>query len=321
MRQQLAQRNGRTTARLIDKEDDLKRSKFALLAAMTIAAPLTLPTIVHAEKKAAPATKAAATSAPTAAQQPAAVPQPAASASARDFTGVWEIYPDPFAGDENTFVELTAPNGGPKLKEPYATEWKNRIDKRNAALKAGTPLADRSTLCLPEGMPGIMGAIFPIQFVHTPNEVIVLGEFLSQVRRIHLDKTMPPVEDVTPSFYGYSIGKWEGDTLVVTTLGVREDTEYFEIPHSNEMKITERIRITKPGYMEDQITIEDPKRLAEPYRFTYGYKLNPDYEITEYLCEKEDPLLKMNADGTMEMKTGDQGTDKAADEPADKKSK
>jgi hypothetical protein len=306
------------------RRDDLKHSKFALLAAMTFAAPFALPTIAHAEEKAAPPAKAAAKPAPAVTQQPALAP-----ANGRNLTGVWEIYPDPFGGEENTFVELEAPNGGPKLKEPYATEWKNRIDKRNAALKAGTPLADRSTLCLPEGMPGIMGAIFPIQFVHTPNEVIVLGEFLSQVRRIHLGKTMPPVEDVTPSFYGYSIGKWEGDTLVVTTLGVREDTEYFEIPHSNEMKITERIRITQPGYMEDQITIEDPKRLAEPYRFTYGYKLNPDYEITEYLCEKEDPLLKMNADGTMQMKVGgevgvqDSGKagDSAAEKTSDKKSK
>lgn len=229
-------------------------------------------------------------------------PVRAQAATEPNLTGVWTIYPDPFGGDENTFVELEAPNGGPKLKEPYATEWKSRIAKRNAALKAGTPLADRSTLCLPEGMPNIMGAIFPFQIVQAPGQVIVLAEFLTQTRRIVLNKTMPPADEVSPSFYGYSVGKWEGDTLVVTTLGVREDTEFFEIPHSSDMKITERIRLTKPGYMEDQITIEDPKMLVEPYHFTYGYKRNDDYEITEYICEKVDPLIKVNADGTVQMK-------------------
>ncbi len=228
-------------------------------------------------------------------------------------TGVWEIYPDPFAGDANTFVELEPPAGGPKLREPYATQWKAHRDKRNAMLKAGTPLADPSTLCLPEGMPSVMGAIFPLQILQTPGQVVVLEEFLSQTRRILLNKKMPPVEEVTPSHFGYSIGRWEGNTLVVTTLGVREDTQFFEIPHSTEMKITERIRLTKPGYLENQIVIEDPKVLLEPYRFTFGYKRNNEYEITEYLCEKEDPLFKVNADGTVQMKVGGDSEDKPKD--------
>ena len=101
-----------------------------------------------------------------------------------DITGVWELYPDPYGGEENTVIELTAPEGGPKLKEPYATKWKERVARREAALKAGTPLADRSTLCLPEGVPLIMGAIFPIQILQNPGQVTVLAEFLTQTRRI-----------------------------------------------------------------------------------------------------------------------------------------
>ena len=117
-----------------------------------------------------------------------------------------------------------------------------------------------------------------------------------------LNKTMPPVEEVTPSFYGYSVGHWEGDTLVATTLGVRENVQFFEIPHSSKMKITERIRLTAPGYLEDQIVIEDPEVLLEPYSFSFGYKRNDNYEVTEYLCEKEDPLLHINPDGTVQVK-------------------
>ncbi|MBU0557791.1 MAG: hypothetical protein KKD64_13475 [Alphaproteobacteria bacterium] len=230
------------------------------------------------------------------------------SATEPNITGVWELYPDPFGGEENTVIELTAPEGGPKLREPYATQWKERVERREAGLKAGTPLVDRSTLCLPEGMPLIMGAIFPIQILQNPGQVTVLAEFLTQTRRIHLGKTMPALEDIPPYYYGYSVGHWEGDTLVVTTASIREDTEFYDIPHSREMKITERIRLTEPGYMENRITIEDPAILAEPYRFTYGYKRNDAYEINEYFCTSSDQLIELNADGTVSMKT-DHGDD------------
>jgi hypothetical protein len=229
-------------------------------------------------------------------------PAIAQQAKEPNIMGVWELYPDPFAGDENTFKELPVPNGGPKLKEPYASQWKAARAERDAKLKAGTPLVDPSTLCMPEGMPMIMGAIFPIQLLQTPGQVTVLAEFLTQTRRIHLDKKMPPEDEISPSYYGYSVGRWEGDTLVVTTRGVRDSVQFFEIPHSSDMTITEHLRLTGPGLMEDNIVIEDPKTLAEPYHFTYGYKRNDSYEIMEYICEREDPLFKVNGDGTVSMK-------------------
>lgn len=241
-----------------------------------------------------------------AAPQPAAQPAVPATSAAPDINGVWEIYPDPFAGEENTFLELPVPGDGPKLREPYATEWKTLRANRDAKLKAGTPLVDPSTQCLPEGMPSIMGAIFPLEFLQTPGQVTVLAEFLTQTRRIYLNKTMPALEELTPSFYGMSVGKWEGDTLVVTTKGVKEETRFFEIPHSLEMTITERIKVTGPGLIENEITIDDPKVLLEPYRFTYGYKRNPEYQIMEYYCEREDPLFKVKEDGTVEMKSSDE---------------
>ncbi|RIV82589.1 hypothetical protein D2V17_14830 [Aurantiacibacter xanthus] len=229
----------------------------------------------------------------------------AAEAAHPNITGIWEIWPDPFAGDENTFLELPVPGDGPKLREPYATEWKTLREERDALLRAGTPRVDPSTQCTPEGMPSIMGAIFPLEILQTPGRVTVLGEFLTQTRRIYLDKPMPPAEELNPNFYGFSTGHWEGDTLVVTTKGVKEDTEFFEIPHTTNMVITERIRLTGPDLLENEITIEDPERLLEPYTFTYGYRRNPDYVIQEYFCEPEDPLLKFNEDGTVEMKTGE----------------
>lgn len=234
---------------------------------------------------------------------PAAAPQAVAEPN---ISGVWELYPDPFAGEENTFLELPVPGGGPKLKEPYATEWKNLRAAREQKLKEGTPLVDPSTQCLPEGMPMIMGAIFPLEILQTPGRVTVLAEFLTQTRRIYLNRELPPLGDINPNFYGLSSGRWEGDTLVVTTKGVKEDTRFFEIPHSAEMVITERIRLTGPDLMENVITIEDPKTLLEPYTFTYGYRRNHEYEMMEYFCEREDPLFKVRGDGTVEMRTADE---------------
>lgn len=231
--------------------------------------------------------------------------EPAHQVAEPYITGIWEIYPDPFAGgEEDLFKELPVPGDGPKLKEPYASQWKALRAERDAKLKAGTPLVDPSTLCIPEGMPTIMGAIYPLQFLQTAGQVTVLAEFLTQTRRIYLGKTMPPGNKLVPSYYGMSVGHWDGDTLVVTTKGVKDDVRFFEIPHSNKMMITERIRLTAPDQMEDQITIEDPENLLEPYRFTYGYKRNDAYQIMEYYCSREDPLLKVKADGTVEMKTG-----------------
>jgi hypothetical protein len=230
-----------------------------------------------------------------------ALPAMAHPTNEPNITGVWEIYPDPFAGDENTFLELSAPNGGPKLKEPYASQWKARREHREAMLKAGTPLADPSTLCIPEGMPTIMWAIFPLQILQTPGQITVLAEFLTQTRRIFMNAPMPHPDDYAPTFYGFSTGRWEGDTLVVTTKGVQEETQFFEIPHSSEMTITERLRLTSPDMLENHIVIDDPERLIEPYHFSYGYKRNDDYRIMEFYCEREDPLLKVNPDGTVSM--------------------
>lgn len=224
-----------------------------------------------------------------------------ASAEVPDIMGIWDLYPDPLVG-EDFFAETPIPNGGPKLKQPYARQWQAIRAEREAKLKAGTPLPDSSTLCIPEGMPLIMGAIMPLQILQTPGQITVLAEFLTQTRRIYLDRPMPAPEDISPSYYGFSVGQWQDDTLVVTTRGVKEDVRFFDIPHSSDITIIERIRRTGPDLMENQITIEDPQVLAEPYRFTYGYRRNHEYQMMEYFCDRQDPLLELNEDGTVEMK-------------------
>ena len=98
---------------------------------------------------------------------------------------------------------------------------------------------------------------------------------------------------------GHSIGHWEGDTLVVDTVGMRGDT-VFDVsaaPHSDKIHVTERLRRLSPTKFEDRITVEDPVAFTKPWEIVRTYDLKPDWQIIEYVCEENNrnPIL---ADGT-----------------------
>ncbi len=160
-----------------------------------------------------------------------------------DISGTWERTPDDWFGENPD--DPVHPGGPMDLKEPYARQYAALKKKQAAANEAGTPLATTSSKCLPEGMPTLMAALFPIQIIHDDKQVIVLGEYLQQVRRILLNQALPPKEKLDPKYQGHSRGHWEGDTLVVETQRVRTDVTFYDVPHSEEMKITERIRATR----------------------------------------------------------------------------
>ncbi len=204
-----------------------------------------------------------------------------------DFSGTWERYPDPYAAfTDSPFAEDPPPPGdGPPLKEPYAKEFKELAARRLAAAREGKLVADASTQCRPEGMPTIMAGVYPLEIVQTPKQLVVLAEFLTQTRRIYLNEKMPPQDEILPGYNGYSIGHWEGNTLVVKTIGVREDVKFLGIPHSDQMKVTERFRLTAANMMDIDISIDDPAFLVKPYTFTFGFRRNPDYRIMEYICD------------------------------------
>ncbi len=222
-----------------------------------------------------------------------------ALAAAPDFNGVWARYPDPYEAGPIP-ADPPPPGGDPQLREPYATAYKDYKIRKKAADDAGKPLLDASTQCLPEGMPTIMGAVYNIQILHTSRELVVLAEFLTQTRRIFLNEKMPASAEIEPSYNGYSVGHWEGDTLVVQTLGVREDARFYNFPHSRNMVITERLHLTAPDLLENRVKIDDPTVLSHPYEFTYGYKKDPTYKILEYICD--DNRSVAGEDGTYGLK-------------------
>jgi len=223
----------------------------------------------------------AATAAKTQADKHSAATRP-------DISGTWERTPDDWFGENPD--DPVHPGGPMDLKAPYDTEYAELKKKEAVANAAGTPSATTSSKCLPEGMPTMMAALFPIQIIRDDKQVIILGEYLQQVRRILLNQAMPPTDELDPKYQGHSRGHWEGDTLVVETQRVRTDVRFYDVPHGPAMKITERIRLRGPDHLENQVLIEDPQVLNTPYRFTFEYKRS-NYAIQEYVCENNQIVI------------------------------
>ena len=131
----------------------------------------------------------------------------------------------------------------------------------------------------------MMGAMFPLEILQSKGQVTIIEEAFTQVRRILLNKPQKAFDDVGPGFYGYSVGKWEGDTLVVDTIGIKENIRYQNTPHSAQMRIRERMHLVAPNILWNEITIEDPVTLEKPWTFTNAYRKMPDYTLLEYVCE------------------------------------
>jgi hypothetical protein len=129
-------------------------------------------------------------------------------------------------------------------------------------------------------------AVYPVEIIQTAKQMTVISEAFSEVRRIYLDRPQAPLEDVAPGYYGRSVGKWDGDTLVVDTIGIKTSVSgYRGMPHSDKMRITERFKLMAPDVMHDQITIDDPVVLEKPMVYTLAYKRMPNYEMVEFVCD------------------------------------
>ncbi|NIQ52222.1 MAG: hypothetical protein GWN71_01675, partial [Gammaproteobacteria bacterium] len=95
----------------------------------------------------------------------------------------------------------------------------------------GLPPANNYSACIPDGMPAMMQGMFPMEVLETPGQVTIIQEAYNQVRRVILGGELPPPEQAEPRFAGHSVGRWEGDTLVVETVGVKDYVEFRNVPH------------------------------------------------------------------------------------------
>jgi hypothetical protein len=222
----------------------------------------------------------------------------AALAKLPDFTGVWETAPGGgggrAAGGGAAGAAGGAPAGGrtggagrgraggpppgPALTPEYAAKRKARVD---AAAED-----NQSANCLPPGMPGIMGQPYPMEFLLTPGQVTIVIEAYQQVRHIYTDGRRLSA-DPDPKFHGSSVGRWDGDTLVVDTVGFSPMTLLAaNTPHSDKMRISERFRLVEPDLMNIETTITDSDALTTPFLSSRTLRRHRDWTLAEYICEE-----------------------------------
>lgn len=185
-----------------------------------------------------------------------------------DFSGVWVV-----SG------KTTLPS------EPSYEPWAKKLyDERKAAKGKGDPEA----ICLPDG--AVRVTDLPYKIVQSPKMVALLAEGNTHsYRRFFLDgRTQKAALEIEPDTYtGISVGKWDGDALVVDTVGFNDKTwlDSTGKPHSDAMHLTERYLRPDLGHLNVQITIDDAKALTKPYTFTRGFTLAPGWELQEYVCQ------------------------------------
>jgi hypothetical protein len=215
-------------------------------------------------------------------------PAPRTADGKPDLSGVWQgtsgagrpadkppADGPPIAGFLNVAENLP---GGPPLKP----EGEALLKARRAANGKDNPEA----LCLPMGIMQFHTQGAPRKFVQTPGLLVILYEASMGVRQIFMDGRAAPAGDPQPWYYGYSIGRWEGDTLVVETTGLREDgwLDVFGTPLTDAAKVTERFRRTSYGRMEIDVTIDDPKVYTRPWTVRVEQRIMPDQELLEFVC-------------------------------------
>lgn len=142
--------------------------------------------------------------------------------------------------------------------------------------------------CLPMGVVNQHVSVGPVKFIQVPSELVLLVEQNNERREIFTDGRALPGSDARPMWNGYSLGRWEGDTLIVTTTGFR-DGQWLDttgVPLTDAATITERVRRSSLGQMEVAITIDDRKTFLRPAHVVARYRLAPDDELIESICQE-----------------------------------
>ena len=180
----------------------------------------------------------------------------------------------------------------PQLKGAYKTHY----DEIQQLIKSGDPEAllkveRRASACEPPGMPGIMTQPYNIEFLFTPGRVTLIQEAYMQVRRIYTDGRPLP-EEPDPTYNGTSTGQWDGDTLVVTTIGLRDGGTMgrWGITHSDQVKLTERIHLDPrdKNILIVENLFEDPVALTAPWHSTYVFSRDRTLDQLEFICAQND---------------------------------
>jgi hypothetical protein len=217
-----------------------------------------------------------------------AAPVPHTADGTPDLSGVWASVADrtdvpldstPIprsrAGSD---IALGIPGGAPE------TAWAKEVHAQRRQSRA-IP----TERCLPSGIPpDMLRPSLPFKIVQARGVTVILLEEFVNWRQILTDgRSLPP--PTQPAWYGYSIGRWNGDAFVVTTAGFNDQTwlDGSGLPHSEELRLTERFRRLDYGHMEIDYTFEDPKAFTRPWSTTVKFELQVDTDLMDHQCENQ----------------------------------
>jgi hypothetical protein len=167
--------------------------------------------------------------------------------------------------------------------QPWAAELRK---KRMADNQQDNPDAH----CLPIGFMQLHTHPDPRKIVQTPGLIVIMWEANYGLRQIFLDGRSLPSHDPQPWWYGYSIGKWDGDTLVVETSGLRDGgwLDVLGSPFTDAARVTERFRRVNYGNLEIEVTLDDPKAYSKPWTVTIKQRLMLNGELIEFICAENE---------------------------------
>lgn len=197
-----------------------------------------------------------------------------------DWTGIW--YPDwslLFSGRAAARPVLT-----PTAQAAY--------DAYQESIREHGPNQEAQAQCLPPGIPGVMQQPYPIEILYSPGRVTILTEAYAQARRIYTDgRPLPSVDELDLFYNGTSVGYWEGDMLVIDTVGLQPRTNIVAgIPHTEASRVHEHIWQPAPDQLMIEYTITNPEVLAQPFVTRIAFRLDNEFPIREYVCSENNRL-------------------------------
>ena len=234
-----------------------------------------------------------------------AAPAPRTVDGKPDFSGIWMIYNGPDPGDRADRPPRLS--GG--LSLPMQA-WAADLQRRRAA-EGG--LNDPDGLCLPQGPLQYHIDPQPLKIVQTPTQILIIYESNYGLRTIYMDgRKLPPLGEPQPFWHGYSVGRWEGDTLVVESNNFRgvdpdavkngEPSSFHGVgwldhrgsPYTESMKLTERFRRVNYGHLDIEFTVDDPRAYTKPFTVRIVQQIVPDgSELIEFICHENQMFLKL----------------------------
>ena len=216
----------------------------------------------------------------------------------REWTGVWVLKGESLDGRPYSARSNVKKPGQPELPPHQGEIAAKALEKlltpayaaKYQAAKQdqvkGKPV-DPTAACLPQGMPNIMYGPFAMEIVLAPTQMNFFSEWNEQTRHIYIGEEKHPA-DLMPTYNGHSIAHWDGDTLVVDTIGIRPETWLQEegMHHSDKLHIVERFHLVPPDLLQDDMTMEDPEALTQPWHGPILFRKKPDLQTMEYVCEE-----------------------------------